>query len=184
MFIRSERLFLRPGWPEDWEELLGVIADEDVVRNLASVPWPYTAEDARSFIGLPQSHRYPRFLITRPDARGACIVGCIGLDRAEGGAELGYWIARDHWGRGYATEAVRAVVGLAGAMRHTRVVAEHFVDNPASGRVLEKAGFRRTARVVERFSKGRGQACPARTYELALGPSHACGDAMRCKRAA
>ena len=49
MFIRSERLFLRPGWPEDWQELLGQIDDESVARNLAQVPWPYTAEDARQF---------------------------------------------------------------------------------------------------------------------------------------
>ena len=47
MFIRSERLFLRPGWPEDWQELLSRIADESVVRNLAKAPWPYTADDAR-----------------------------------------------------------------------------------------------------------------------------------------
>ena len=52
MFIRSERLFLRPGWPEDWQELEPLIADEKVVRNLA--PWPYTGEDARRFLETPQ----------------------------------------------------------------------------------------------------------------------------------
>ena len=40
MFIRSKRLFLRPGWPEDWTELYTAINDEGVVRNLASAPWP------------------------------------------------------------------------------------------------------------------------------------------------
>ena len=40
MFIRSERLFLRPGWPEEWAELLALIDDQGVVRNLASAPWP------------------------------------------------------------------------------------------------------------------------------------------------
>lgn len=49
MFIRSERLFLRPGWPEDWAELLALIDDESVVRNLARAPWPYSPADARAF---------------------------------------------------------------------------------------------------------------------------------------
>ena len=184
MFLRSERLFLRPGWPEDWEELCGQIADEQVVRNLASAPWPYAGEDARSFLALPQSHRHPRFLITVPDAPGARIVGGIGLDKIEGGVELGYWVARDHWGQGYASEAARSVVALAETLGHRRVTAQHFIDNPASGRVLEKTGFRRTGRVVERFSKGRGKACPVRSYELALGPSRTCDDLLGCKRAA
>ena len=41
MFFRSERLFLRPVWPEDWQAILNGIADEAVVRNLARAPWPY-----------------------------------------------------------------------------------------------------------------------------------------------
>lgn len=195
MFIRSERLFLRPGWPEDWEEVLGLMDDETVVRNLANVPWPYTGEDARSFLNLRHTPRLPRFLITVPGTAGADIVGGVGLKGAENGGDngadgapaLGYWIARDHWGQGYASEAAKAVLDLARTLGHERVTAEHFIDNPASGRVLEKAGFRRTGRVSERFSKGRGKACPVREYELVFGAPVDCGDGddlMRCKRAA
>ena len=68
MFMRSERLFLRPGWPEDWEELLSRIQDEAVVMNLAKAPWPYTAEDARWFAidqlpPLPMQRSIARYLI-------------------------------------------------------------------------------------------------------------------------
>ncbi|MCJ2178536.1 GNAT family N-acetyltransferase [Novosphingobium album (ex Hu et al. 2023)] len=187
MFIRSERLFLRPGWPEDWQEVMSLIGDETVVRNLANVPWPYTDEDARSFLALPQEQGFPRFLITVPGTSGAAIIGGAGLNRTDAVPELGYWIARDHWGRGYASEAARAVLGLARAMGHERITATHFIDNPASGRVLEKAGFRRTGRVSERFSKGRGKACPSREYERVFGAPGDCGDGndlMRCKCAA
>lgn len=187
MFIRSERLFLRPGWPEDWEDVLGLIGDEAVVRNLANAPWPYTGEDARSFLMLPEEQGLPRFLITVPGASGAAIVGGVGLNRTDTVPELGYWIARDHWGRGYASEAAKAVTALARTLGHERVAATHFIDNPASGRVLEKAGFRRTGRVAERFSSGRGKACPAREYELVFTASGDCSDGddlMRCKRAA
>ncbi|MCJ2187747.1 GNAT family N-acetyltransferase [Novosphingobium beihaiensis] len=183
MFIRSERLFLRPGWPEDWEEILRLIGDERVVRNLANVPWPYTGEDARSFLGLPHERGLPRFLITVPGADGARMVGCVGLHQAAGCAELGYWIARSHWGKGYASEAAQAVLGLAETLGHERITAHHFVDNPASGRVLEKAGFRRTGRVSERYSKGRGKACPSREYELIFAEADE-GSEMGCKRAA
>lgn len=187
MFIRSERLFLRPGWPEDWEELLAGIGDETVVRNLANVPWPYTGEDARSFVGLPQDRLLPRFLITVPGAAGARLVGGIGLHEAAHAVEIGYWIARDHWGRGYASEAARAVLSLARTLGHERVMAYHFLDNPASGRVLEKVGFQRTGRVTKRLNKGRGGPFPSREYELVFGAPSDCDDGndlMRSKRAA
>ena len=112
MFIRSERLFLRPGWPEDWLDLLAAIDDEAVVKNLARAPWPYTAEDARSFLAQPQERMLPRFFITLPTAEGAQLIGSAGLSLDDGEVNLGYWIARKHWGQGYATEAARAVLSL------------------------------------------------------------------------
>lgn len=186
MFIRSERLFLRPGWPEDGAELHTLLADETVVRNLAHVPWPYTAEDAQAFLAMPQTPLLPRFLITLPQAGGAHLVGCCGLSLLDGEINLGYWIARDAWGRGYATEAAGAVLGLAHALGHRRIVAHHYVDNAASGRVLEKVGFRRTGRVAERFSKGRGFASPSREYEVSFESDGDCDgdDAMNRQRAA
>ena len=176
MFIRSERLFLRPGWPEDSAELLALIADKSVVRNLARAPWPYTAQDARRFLEAPQDHLLPRFLITQPGAEGARLLGCVGLSEIDDEANLGYWIARDQWGQGFASEAVSAVLSLARSIGHRRIVASHFVDNPTSGRVLEKAGFRRTGRIVERFSEGRGMAYPAREYALEFDAPCGCDD--------
>jgi RimJ/RimL family protein N-acetyltransferase len=157
MFIRSERLFLRPSWPEDWSDLFAAIADEGVIRNLAMAPWPYTPEDAKDFARREQERLLPNFLITLPGANGAELIGSIGLARKPDEVELGYWIARSHWHQGYASEAARAVLRLADALGHRRVIAHHFADNPASGRVLEKVGFRRTGHAEQRFSKGRGQ---------------------------
>jgi RimJ/RimL family protein N-acetyltransferase len=178
VFIRSERLFLRPGWPEDWQELATLIADDGVVRNLASVPWPYTGADARRFLDQPQERFLPRFLITLPGAEGGRLIGSVGLERRGEDIELGYWIARSHWGRGFASEAARATIRLARAIGHERLVASHFVDNPASGRVLEKNRFTQTGRIVDRYSLGRGTACPAREYALDLGTPGDCDDDM------
>ncbi len=170
MFIRSERLFLRPGWPEDWQDLFALIRDEGIVRNLASAPWPYTREHAREFAARLEQTGLPSFFITLPGSNGASLIGCAGLGRSGDDIELGYWIARDHWGRGFATEAVRAVLSVARALGHRRIVAGHFIDNPASGRVLEKAGFRSIPGVSRRFSQARGEEVPSRRFEIMLDP--------------
>ncbi len=141
MFIRSERLFLRPGWPEDWDELYGRLAGEGTAPDMINVPWPHSAEHARSLAGAPQAPRHPHFLITLPGAEGSRLIGCIGLGQVGDATELAYWIARAAWNHGYATEAGRAVLGLARTLGHRRIVAHQIPDSPASGRVLRKLGF-------------------------------------------
>jgi RimJ/RimL family protein N-acetyltransferase len=145
MFARTERLLLRPGWAEDASTLVSAIADEAVVRNLSRVPWPYGPAEAEAWLGQPQDERRPRLLIlTRSDEPQ--LVGGIGIMDLDDGpveqAELGYWIARAHWGNGYATEAARAVLDMAfSGLRLSRIEAGHFADNIGSARVLAKLGF-------------------------------------------
>jgi len=153
MFAITERLLLRPGWAEDAPALARALADESVVRNLSRVPWPYGLADAEHFLSLPQDALRPAFLIIR--RADNVLLGGIGLHGA-GDAELGYWLARDHWGQGYATEAGRAVVALADeSLRLPRLAASHALDNPASGHVLRKLGFRPGA-TASLASLGRG----------------------------
>ncbi|MBA4163623.1 MAG: GNAT family N-acetyltransferase [Erythrobacter sp.] len=166
MFHRTQNLLLRPAWPEDWQMVHAGIADHGVVRNLARAPWPYQPSDARSFVECMCEPMFPRFLVTR--TRDAALVGCIGIDRKGDDGELGYWIARQHWGRGYATEAGRALLEISAMLGHQRLVASHFLDNPASGRVLRKLGFEPTGRVTARYSCGRGEEAPAAEYALEL----------------
>jgi RimJ/RimL family protein N-acetyltransferase len=184
MFIRSERLFLRPGWPEDWKDLLPLIGDEAVVRQLARAPWPYTAEDAKAFAARQHERMLPNFFVTLPSADGARLIGHVGLARDGDDVELGYWIGRPFWGQGYATEAARALLSLARVLGHERLVASHFADNPASGRVLRKLGFCPTGVVRNRFSQGRGHAAPAHQLALTLGERSDCDDDLAAMRAA
>jgi RimJ/RimL family protein N-acetyltransferase len=185
MFMRSERLFLRPGWPEDWEELLGRVADEAVVKNLAKAPWPYTAEDAQWFASQPQDQRLPHFFITLPtSAEPARLIGCIGLAQDGDAVELGYWLGREHWGKGYASEAARAVISVARVLGYKRLVAGHFIDNPASGRVLRKAGFRPTGQIRQRYSIARGAEVASIEHELDLAEPCRCDDDPSLMRAA
>ncbi len=170
MFHRSDRLFLRPIWPEDWPGIFFGIADQEIVRNLASAPWPYSEDYARSFAARKIEPHEPRFLITT--AQNAEVIGCIGLDlnddEQDNTIELGYWIARKHWGHGFATEAGNAVIRVAKTLGYKRIVAEHFLDNPASGKVLKKLGFSSTGKIQKRLSLGRGEKSDTAGYELEL----------------
>jgi RimJ/RimL family protein N-acetyltransferase len=170
VFHRTSRLLLRPIWPEDWQGVLAGIADEQVVRNLASAPWPYREDNARAFVAAAPVPKFPRCLITRADS--GAVIGCIGIDPIAGdpaAAELGYWIAREHWGQGYATEAGHAMIAMARVLGHTLLQAAHFSDNPASARVLAKLGFVPTGTIGPRFSCGRGETAMALDHALNLG---------------
>jgi RimJ/RimL family protein N-acetyltransferase len=167
MFYRSERLFLRPAFPEDARELYHAICDARVVAMLARAPWPYRLEHAEEFCARAGDPHAPCFLITVPGEKGAPIIGAVGLHQESEGLELGYWIARNRWGRGYATEAARGALEVARALGHRRVLAGHYVDNPASARVLRKLGFRETGEIRPTFCRARGgELVLARRYAL------------------
>lgn len=180
MFAVTPRLLLRPGWPEDGDSLYAAINDEAVIRNLARAPWPYSRDDAAQFLATHRPAIHPNFLIFSRNGQAPVLLGCIGFgDLDDGHLELGYWIARDHWGRGYATEAGQAVLDIARSLGHQEIRAEHFTDNPASGKVLRKLGFRPTGRSVPRYSKGRGLAADAIQFTLSLSEDDMADDVMR-----
>lgn len=166
MFGRTERLLLRPGWPDDAAALAAAIGDEAVVRNLATAPWPYGEQDALRFLTTAHDWRLPNLLLFQRTGGAPRLIGGCGIHRSGAGDahELGYWIARPFWGLGFATEAARHVVGIARAMRLPPLVAGHFIDNPASGRVLRKIGFRPTGAIAPRHSVARGRAVPTHLF--------------------
>jgi RimJ/RimL family protein N-acetyltransferase len=169
MFARTPRLLLRPGFPEDAPALAAAIADEAVARNLAVVPWPYKLRDAEAFLATPRDPVLPSLLIferTRGEPR---LVGSCGLGRrASGAVEMGYWISRPYWGRGLATEACGALIEIARTLGLASLEGSHFVDNPASARVLEKLGFEPLGVIAPRMSCARGEEVPARLMRLKL----------------
>lgn len=179
MFARTPRLLLRPGFPEDAPALAMAIADETIARNLATVPWPYRVRDAEAFLACPRDPVLPSLLIFERTKGPPQLVGACGLGRRPSGAvELGYWIARAAWGRGFATEAAAAMIDIARTLRLARLEGSHFIDNPASGRVLEKLGFQATGMVAPRLSCARGTESPSRLMRLALCDAGANAEAL------
>lgn len=180
MFARTERLLLRPGWLEDAPALTEALGDEAIVRNLATAPWPYGEQDARAFLARPHDPTEPRFLVfARTEGAPRLVGGCGITPCPHGGLELGYWIARPYWGLGFATEAGRQLLRIARAMGMPKLSAGHFIDNPSSGAVLRKLGFRSTGRVVQRFSIARGSDAPSALFEEGEGDGSSAVTPMR-----
>ncbi|MBV8978787.1 MAG: GNAT family N-acetyltransferase [Alphaproteobacteria bacterium] len=141
--LKSDRLLLRPPEVRDVGDIVQGL-EWDVVSNLARAPWPYEPQHAHEFLQRQEEGRAHctdfAFAVTEKGADS--LIGMCGVHRREQGFELGYWLAKPHWGRGYATEAAAEVLGF--AFRNLRagvVEAGWFHDNPASGRVLSKLGF-------------------------------------------
>jgi RimJ/RimL family protein N-acetyltransferase len=166
MFARTERLILRPSWPEDAAPLARALSNPDISRNMLSVPASFGEAEAMDWISRPRDPRLPEFLAFLRTRGAPRLVGGAGISlREDGRMELGYWIERSHWGLGFATEATRAVMRIARATGLIGVAAGHFLDNPSSARVLRKIGFRPTGSVEPRVSKARAGAVPTVMFE-------------------
>jgi len=169
MFAITPRLLLRPGWPEDADAVHEAINDEDIVRMLSRAPWPYHKEHAALWLDSESAPLRPSFLVFHRELTSIQLIGSAGLGRTEEGeTEIGYWLRRSHWNMGFATEAGRAVMDVARALGHRRLSSGHFTDNPASGHVLRKLGFRPTGRIEPRHSNSRGGPAPCILYNCDL----------------
>jgi len=156
MFAVTKRLLLRPGWIEDAPLLAEAITDERIARNTAHMPWPYRLEDAEEFLTQQQDADYPNFQIIDRSVDPVRMIGGIGFMEGDGAPEIGYWIRPDSWNHGFATEAaLAALAAVRSSLGYTRIIAGHFVDNPASGRVLEKLGFKPTGQIAPQYSRAR-----------------------------
>jgi 8-oxo-dGTP diphosphatase len=151
--VDSARLILRAPRAEDIPAILKWHADPELSRHLARVPHPYTPADAERFIAACAEERRTGAGITLAieERVSGTMIGCIGAPFAPGNAEVGYWLARPFWGKGYATEAARRMLRLlftAGGRGMVWACPEP--SNPASRRVLEKCGlvFERQERML------------------------------------
>jgi len=169
MFARTSRLLLRPGWAEDAPALASAMADEMICRNLWSAPWPFTVRDAEAVLAAPRDPVLPSLLIFERTEGAPALVGGCGLRRRPSGAvEMHVWIAREHWGRGFASEACAALLDIAQTLGIRKLEAGHYADNPAASRLLEKLGFQRTGITAQRMSNARQAEAPIRLLRARL----------------
>jgi RimJ/RimL family protein N-acetyltransferase len=137
-------LTLRPWSESDAPELAACIdGDEEITRWLDQIPQPYGVENALAYIrGTAGNERETRFAVTEDD--GGRVLGSVGAtwNESRDVAEIGYWLRADARGRGVTTAAVRLITAWALEAGAARVQLRAAVDNDASRRVAEKAGFR------------------------------------------
>lgn len=133
---------------DDAASVAAMAGDEAVAAMTLLIPHPYVVRDATDWIAtheeLFSSGKNAQFAIT--ERVSGALAGSIGIDFVprHAKAEIGYWIGREFWGRGFASEAGRAVVRWAFEERGVeRVESFCFTSNAASARVLEKIGLRR-----------------------------------------
>jgi len=141
MPLDTARLHLRQPVEQDAEAIVAICSDWEVVRRLGRLPHPYTNDDVRFFFNHVVANEPTWAILWRESSR---LIGIVGLAPAAGGssAELGYYIARDHWGHGVATEAAQAIVEVGfKSFEYCKLTSCYHMDNPASGRVLAKLGF-------------------------------------------
>lgn len=159
---------LRPWRLEDGPALARHANNRNVSRNLRDVfPFPYTAADAQAFLARVVPVDPPTSLAIEVDGEAA---GGIGLqlqqDVLRRTAEIGYWLGEAHWGRGIMTQAVVAMSAYGFEQFDLlRIEADVFARNPASMRVLEKAGFEREGWLRQRVTKD-GETMDVAVYAL------------------
>jgi len=165
--IETKRLKLRRLRMNDAPRIARFCGDPGVGRNLAMTPLPYLDVAAEGWIMIVRA-RAPlrRDFVFGVDLEGEGLIGVVGAHRREDDSfEVGYWFGRPYWGQGFATESVRAFVSSATSLGELE--AGHFVDNPASGRVLSKSGFAYTGETKPLFSLARGESVPCKRMRYA-----------------
>lgn len=143
--LKTPRLLLRPPVKEDAATLECYLSDRRIAETTAAIPHPYPRGGALDWIERTDRQwaggTGASFVITlRDSGKILGVVSLMGESRDD--LKAGYWIGVPHWGNGYATEALHRLVRY--AFNHLglpRIGARHFAHNPASGRVMLKAGL-------------------------------------------
>lgn len=157
MQFTLSKSIIRSFRPGDATSITKHIGSYSVARNLSAVPHPYSLQHAEEWIATA-SNRTPQtnFAITVDDQ----VVGGIGVEIGDPSrlavcdhcAEIGYWLGESFWGRGIMSEAVVAITEWAFTeLRVVRLHAAVYARNPASARVLEKAGYGFEGRLRARY---------------------------------
>jgi len=146
--IQTDRLILRPFTVDDAPHVQRLAGDRAVAETTLLIPHPYPDGAAEQWIGTHEAafEKGEGVVFAITGRTDGALLGAISLDirAAHHRAEMGYWIGRPYWNRGYATEAAAAMLDYAfNRLELNRIHAEHFSQNLASGRVMDKIGMKR-----------------------------------------
>jgi RimJ/RimL family protein N-acetyltransferase len=162
--LETERLTLRRPTLADVKAIARLANDRRIAENTRRLPHPYSQDDAIEFVrATANGNLGTAFLIENELAP----IGVVGVDwRDPDAPELGYWLGVEHWGRGFGTEAARAMIDFTFeefAIEH--LISGARVANPASRNILEKCGFQWSGVELHRF-EALGSSTPVDCFRL------------------
>jgi RimJ/RimL family protein N-acetyltransferase len=166
--LLTQRLLLRPFEHEDAPALALLLNDPGVAKGICNAPLPFTQLHASARILMIRAREMAgRDFVWAVEDLDGDLIGTLGLSETTTGTmRLGYAYARDQWGKGIASEALSAVMEWASRqMEIGEIRSEVFHDNPASARVLAKAGFTEVGNSA-RFSLARNGSEATRTFAM------------------
>ncbi|KMJ57270.1 acetyltransferase [Bacillus sp. LL01] len=144
--INTERLLLRRLKLEDADRVEELASDYELAKTTLTVPHPYPPGSAKDFIQrMMAAEEESLAVLAIVEKESDSLIGIINIKQtpAYKRGELGYWIGRPYWGKGYGTEAARAVVDYGfKELGLNKVFAGAFADNPGSWRIMEKVGMK------------------------------------------
>jgi len=164
--IRTQRLVLRPVAIDDANDIVATLNDFDVAKYLSTPPYPYRDEDAAEWVDMqkgPEDIANTNFTVRLHDGT---YIGAVGFCDSEAGRELGFYVNKKHWGKGYVSEASSAALAWLFEMTDTKsVVSAAYTFNPASLAVQAKLGFVETGS-DNRMCNAQGEAFEMITTSL------------------
>lgn len=159
---------IRPWTLSDAGALQRLADDASVSRYMTrDFPCPYTAQDARSWLGEAARDEPPQMYAILADGEIAGGGGVEPHNETHSGVAItGYWLGKAYWGRGIATAALRLLVDVGRERGYRRMQANVFAPNAASSRVLEKCGFTLEGRLRQSYMQRDGVPCDELIYGL------------------
>ncbi len=156
--IATDRLVLNQLQRSDIYEIVQLLNEKVFSENAISLPYPYFPRYAEFWLGVAQKgfEEKNKYIFAIRQKDNPKIIGGIeiGIDTKNNKAELGYWMGKKYWNQGYMTEAVKSVIEFGFKLGLKKISASHFSTNPASGKVMIKAGMKKEGMLRCHTKKG------------------------------
>lgn len=154
--IETERLILSQLKEEDIPSVTKYLQNKIFSDLTSNIPYPYTREHAEFWLKISKEafdeNTGYTFAVRNKEEQ---IIGAVGLhDRDDDKAELGYWMGKSFWNKGYITEAALGLIDFGfRELEINKIYATYFLHNPASGRIMEKIGMEKEALLKQHLKK-------------------------------
>ncbi len=158
MKLRTPRLLINGFSVIDAQQVATLAGDYDVARFTMNIPHPYELNTAKEWISSHDTlyRENTGIVFAIRSLISTSLMGCIGLsfDADHHRGELGYWMGKEYWGKGYCTEAAIAVIEFSfNQFALNKITSRHLENNPASGRIMEKIGMKKEGILKEEIYK-------------------------------